>query len=273
MLVSDVEEPIGIELTGGTINRPVLIGDTVRRRCGSGAEAIHSLLLHLESVGFPYSPRFLGIDGQGREILSYLRGTSIMRPWPSKYRSLEGIKDAARVVRLYHEAVASFRPSKGSVWFNGRTELLPGEIIIHGDLGPWNMIVDETGSVVGIIDWDFARPGSAISDISYFAFYAAVLRRDQIAASAGFVRPPNRRERLEAIAKAYGTDPILLATEGLRFELEQLYRIRLLGPTGIEPWAGFLNRGMVDDIQQDLDWLHLNLPGLLLPDTEHTADG
>jgi hypothetical protein len=37
----------------------------------------------------------------------------------------------------------------------------------------------------------------------------------------GYLRPPNRREQLEVIAKAYGTDPILLATEGLRLGLNR----------------------------------------------------
>jgi hypothetical protein len=39
---------------------------------------VHQLLLHLEKKGFAGSPRFLGLDEQGREILTFLEGeTSI----------------------------------------------------------------------------------------------------------------------------------------------------------------------------------------------------
>ena len=204
------------------------------------------------------------MDDQGREVLSYLPGASVMRPWPPTFRSSDGIRQVARIVREYHEAVAGFVPPKESTWFNGRAEPLPGEIILHGDLGPWNLIVDDKATVAGIIDWDFARPGPAISGISYLAFYLAPLTRDEIARSAGFDTSPDRRARLEVMAEEYGTDPIRLATEGWRMELEQLYRVRSLGPTGVEPWAGFLRRGMNLVIELDLEWLHSNLASLML---------
>jgi hypothetical protein len=35
---------------------------------------VHGLLGHLEQVGFAGALRFLGIDGQGREILTYFEG-------------------------------------------------------------------------------------------------------------------------------------------------------------------------------------------------------
>lgn len=252
-----------MELTGGTLNRPVRIGDTVRRQPGPGAGAVHELLLHLEAVGFPYASRFLGIDEEGREILSYIPGKAVMRPWPGPFLGLAGLQDVARVVRLLHDAVAGYRPSADVVWFNGRTGLLPGEIVIHGDLGPWNVVVDDGGAVTGIIDWDFAQPGSGLSDIAYLAFYLTMMRGDDVATAAGFTTPPDRRSRLNALAEAYGADPIAVATEAYQVELERACRIRALGPTGQEPWADFLGRGMADEIDKDLGWLDANLAGLL----------
>ena len=38
------------------------------------SSAVHGLLRHLENAGCLYAPRGLGIDKQGREILSYLPG-------------------------------------------------------------------------------------------------------------------------------------------------------------------------------------------------------
>ena len=50
----------------------VRIGDTVRRPVGRWTPAVHSLLRHLEKVGFEGAPRVLGIDEKGREVLTYL---------------------------------------------------------------------------------------------------------------------------------------------------------------------------------------------------------
>jgi hypothetical protein len=41
-----------------------------------GSRTVHALLQHLESHGFTSCPRLLGIDAQGREMLTYLRATS-----------------------------------------------------------------------------------------------------------------------------------------------------------------------------------------------------
>ena len=250
---SNDDEPI--DLAGGTVNRPVRVGDTVRRTLGPWSAAVHHLLEHLEAVDFPFAPRFLGFDDQGREVLSYLPGTAVMRPWPPNFRSLEGPRAVARVIRLYHEAVADYVPAEGTRWFNGRTELVPGEIVIHGDLGPWNVLIDDDGTVTGIIDWDFAQPGHAISDVAYLAYYLTMLRGDDVAGSSGFTTPPDRRARLAALASEYGIDPLSLATEGYRLELERYWRIRVLGPQRQEPWAGFLDRGVDAEIESDLRWL------------------
>ena len=48
----------------------VRVGDTVRRP--TAGRAVHALLTYLEQVGFPYSPRLLGVDQHGREVLTYV---------------------------------------------------------------------------------------------------------------------------------------------------------------------------------------------------------
>nr|WP_026876336.1 hypothetical protein [Jiangella gansuensis] len=50
--------------------RVVRVGETVRRPVMPWSAAVQALLLHLEAVGFPYAPRFLGLDEHGREVLS-----------------------------------------------------------------------------------------------------------------------------------------------------------------------------------------------------------
>jgi hypothetical protein len=65
-------------------HRQVLrVGDTVRRPMHPGSTTVHELLRHLANVGFPYSPRVLGVDEDGREVLSYIAGDSCPAGWAS----------------------------------------------------------------------------------------------------------------------------------------------------------------------------------------------
>ncbi len=72
-------------LVGGIANRGqvVRVGDTVRRPQRATSPAIHALLRHLADVGFAGAPRFLDVDDQGREVLSYVPGTAVMPPYPA----------------------------------------------------------------------------------------------------------------------------------------------------------------------------------------------
>lgn len=72
-------------LEGGNAGGAVRVGDTVRRPAGPWTPAVHSLLQHLDRVGFEQAPRTLGLDDQGREVLSFLPGHTIgnRRPWPA----------------------------------------------------------------------------------------------------------------------------------------------------------------------------------------------
>lgn len=72
-------------LDGGNTGAAVRVGRTVRRSAGPWTPAVHALLLHLARNGFPGSPRPLGIDSQGREILTFLEGETVgsKLPWPA----------------------------------------------------------------------------------------------------------------------------------------------------------------------------------------------
>lgn len=100
------------ENLGGGINRVVRLGDTVRRPVGPWSSSVHELLLHLENVGFAGAPRFLGIDEQGREILSLVPGESA---WPPPL-DLPLLESAASLLRTYHDAVAGWSPASPPAW-------------------------------------------------------------------------------------------------------------------------------------------------------------
>src|SRR5688572_13902241 len=96
-----------IPLAGGNSATVVRVGDTVRRTQNPNSPAIHALLRHLEAQGFAGAPRLLGIDAQGREVLSFLPGTVSIGPdtWSDAAAHAAGL-----LLRDYHAAVRSFVP-------------------------------------------------------------------------------------------------------------------------------------------------------------------
>jgi hypothetical protein len=72
-----MDTPEEVPLTGGRLTQGVVrVGNTVRRPTGPHTPFVHSLLRHLEEVGFDRAPRALGIDQQARVIVTSSRVTS-----------------------------------------------------------------------------------------------------------------------------------------------------------------------------------------------------
>lgn len=141
-----------IPLEGGNITAGVVrVGDTVRRPLGPSSELSHAVLLHLEEVGFRHAPRFLGIDEQGREILTFTPGRTL---WPHEPDLLDRggcVEPAAALVADFRDAMATFPSS---------------DPILHGDLAPWNVVVGEDG-VWTLIDWDEVEEGEPAWELAY----------------------------------------------------------------------------------------------------------
>src|SRR5512139_3875114 len=161
-------------LQAGPHRRVVRVGDTVRRPTYPWTPAVHALLGYLEQVGFPYSPRVLGTDEEGREVLTYLGGESGPHAW-AEIVDDAGLKSFARLLRDYHNAVAGFRPPDGLTWFTGHSRPVDDQVICHGDFGPWNTVWRDARPV-GILDWDYARPAHRMHDIAYALVYVAPFR-------------------------------------------------------------------------------------------------
>ncbi|MBI3972743.1 MAG: hypothetical protein HY332_15820 [Chloroflexi bacterium] len=103
--MTEREEPLG-----GGMTRPVRVGDTVRRAARPWTPAVRALLCHLESVGFDGAPRVLGVDEQGREVLTFIAGDVGWRPYPEGIFDDDALLAAARLMRRYHEAVRRHCP-------------------------------------------------------------------------------------------------------------------------------------------------------------------
>ena len=71
---------------------------------------MHELLRYLEAVGFDATPRVLGIDREGREILSFVPGDSGARAGRTSCPTTASAR-TARLLRRYHDAVRTYLPT------------------------------------------------------------------------------------------------------------------------------------------------------------------
>jgi thiamine kinase-like enzyme len=190
-------------------------------------------LRHFEQVGFGGAPRFLGIDEEGREILSFVEGEPALAPVPAED---DVVAEIGRLLRGLHDAQVDFVPTVNAGW-----QLLPGEpasageVICHNDLF-WPNVIFRSGRPVALIDWDLAAPGLRLQDVGLAAGYWVPLRTDGQALAWGL--PVDRRaERLQLLCDAYGLD----ADSRSRL-LDVHLRRRQLGYEAHRIWGGLERR-------------------------------
>lgn len=191
-----------VPLPGGFVTEAVKVGDTVRRAVGPWSPAVHSLLEHLESVGYAAAPRFFGIDERGREILSFVEGLVPDGVHPDVVTET-ALQDVGGLIRGLHRAVAGFALPRGKKW---HFESLGGpgpHVVCHHDLSPKNTVFRD-GRAVAFIDWDMATPEAPIHDVVHAAWQFVPLVSDEECARQGWTRPPDRGSRLRALLDAYG---------------------------------------------------------------------
>ncbi len=192
-----------IPLVGGQVTHGIVrIGATVRRPQKSNAAFVHRLLLFLEEQGFREAPRFLGIDEQGREILSYFEGHTL--PGSGFKIADEVLGNVARLIRRFHDLTA------GSALANGH------EIVAHQDLGPHNTIF-QGNQPIGIIDWDDAAPGTRLRD-----FANAVWCYVDVGQRTWPVHEEARR--IQLMCAAYGWDDTVAIVNDIEADLQQALR-------------------------------------------------
>lgn len=162
------------KLTGGNVSDVYRIGDTVRREVKPESPQIHRLLKHLEDKNFRYAPRFLGIDENGREVLSFIEGDAGNYPIKKHMWSNGTLKGIAKMLRLYHDTASDF--SFDESWKPLDNTPQPLEVLCHNDFAIYNIIF-EGEMPTGIIDFDHAGPGPRLWDIAYTLYTCVPLSR------------------------------------------------------------------------------------------------
>ena len=209
-----------VSLSGGRSTAGVVrIGDTVRRPITRDPGFAHALLRHLDRCGFREAPRLLGIDAEGREMLSFVPGTV---PRDLGVHTDATLAAAAALLRRFHDATADLP----AVRERGM------EVACHNDWAPTNAVF-RADVPVALIDFDTAAPGLRLWDLGYSAFTWLDLGNDEIAGD-------EQVRRLHTFAQGYGrTD--CTATQIAVFALARQTALaastRACGKDGIAAWA------------------------------------
>ena len=138
-----------------------------------------------------------------------------------------------------------------------------GQIIRHGDLGPWNTIW-QGDNLAALIDWDFIQPGKRIEDLAQMAYYFVPLRGEKGWKDAGFVKRPDIAARLLQLTKSYGMySPEEVIDTLLKLLQDDCEVVERLSADGIEPWVSFLKRGDIEEALADSQWIIENRDSIL----------
>ena len=200
----------GEPLTGDGVTAGIVrIGDTVRRPVRPFTATVQAYLAHLHQAGFTAAPVPLGVDEQGREVLSYVPGDVPRQPLPAETAGDEVLAALARLIRALHEASAGWTPPADAVWGGipgAGTVVVPPvegepELVSHRDYCPGN-VVFRGGLPAALIDFDLAKPTTRLYDIANALWWWAPLRdpRNRAPAFAAADIP----HRAAVFADAYG---------------------------------------------------------------------
>ncbi len=256
----------GEPLTGDGVTQGIVrIGDTVRRPLRPFSLTVQAYLAHLRDAGFAGAPLPLGIDEQGREVLSFVPGEVPRNPLPPETAGEEVLVALARLVRALHDASAGWAPPPGAVW--GGTPASAGqvteqaELVSHRDYYPGNVVFRD-GLPAALIDFDLAKPTTRLYDIANAVWYWAPLRdpRDRAPAFAGLDVP----HRVAVFADAYGMTAVQraefapFAVDMARRYLENSRASAELDPVFRKLWED----GAKDELPRAEAWLREAAPAI-----------
>ncbi|MGN8647525.1 phosphotransferase [Gracilibacillus sp. HCP3S3_G5_1] len=245
-------------LSGGNVSNVYRSGNTIRRELKKDSPKIHNLLKHLETKGFSYAPRFLGVDEKGREILSFIEGEAGNYPLKEYMWADEVLVEIAKILRLYHNSVSDFSYDS---WQPIDNTPQPFEVLCHNDFAIYNIIFHHERPI-GIIDFDVAGPGPRLWDMAYTLYTCVPLSRFYLSEKGEKVyyhssQHANRiKERVRIFFEAYGErmeeeylEMVLLRLEGL---CKTIIRKASEGDTAFQ---NMIDEGHLSHYQYDIQFI------------------
>lgn len=226
-------------LKGGQNTTVIKIGNSVHRTMSSNSQFVHEILQFLEKKNYKYSPRYLGIDPEGREVLSFFEGeTGHSITWTK-----ESLIQVITMMRELHDTT-----------FN--TDLSgKNKVICHRDIAPWNIIF-LNNQPVGFIDFDGAEPGSRTDDLAYFIWTAL-----EVGARSN---DQNIFDKIIILCKSYGEiDPEKFITSLVQEQRKVLKHRKYLAAHSDKQELQIFSRERVNSIEADIQWVENNRKILL----------
>jgi Phosphotransferase enzyme family len=206
---------------------------------GRSTPFVRSLLLYLDSLSFTAAPRLIG-DQNGNLVVEFIDGFVApdldVRRW--KPRQIDA---AFALLREFHDVTA------GSELAGSR------EIVCHNDFTPQNTVF-RNDEPVGIIDWEFAAPGTRQWDLGHALWQWLNIGPFQ----------PDIDRQVAAVRRAlgaYGTsvgDWVVFAIEQRQTDWLQ---VAAAGAAAVQSTRGRTPEhwaGVVDWVSAELAWLRTN---------------
>ena len=268
-----------LELPAGDVTVGVVrIDDTVRRPHQDTSARVADYLRHLEAAGFDGAPRYLGVDAQGRDVLTYLDGDvpgSPVDAWAAADDVLPGV---AGLLRRLHDASEGYDAPARPVPPGRPQPVFPeGErrIFAQRDVTPQNTVF-RAGVAWGLIDFDLCDWTTRSLDLANTAVHWVPMNDpvDREPVYAGI----DVAARVRLLLDGYGRDAVsaeqfLHACE-LRFA-GSYAAMRWSAENLGGGWARMWDEGVGDVIRRRQDWfasVREELAGSLLPAQDALPD-
>lgn len=222
-----------IPLLGGRTNGQVSkVDNTVHRSVSENSSFVHELLKLLEEKNYQYSPRFISIDTQGREVLTFIEGEILHEPFQMTINQLSKI---AHMLRDFHDSTS------GSILAGAR------ETVCHNDIAPWNTIW-HLGNPVAFIDFDEAAPGKRIDDVAYFLWTFLELGSDKVVKF--------QASRISTLCNFYGNIDLGNIVDAILNQQNKiLIKRELLALNAVTPEEKAFSAQKALDIKNEIHWM------------------
>ncbi|NIZ59976.1 aminoglycoside phosphotransferase [Sedimentitalea sp. CY04] len=248
-------------LSGGNINTVVRVGDTVRRSTRPQSATIHDYLCHLERKNVP-APRFLGIDENQREILSFIEGET---EFPSDmWDNVDALTESATLLRKLHDVSVGFATLDPANWVYRHPDTERREVICHNDFAPYNMVF-RNGVPVSILDFELCGPGPRVRDLAYLAYWMVPLSFAPGELHEASEKDANSNSpRLRLLCRTYGgqspQDVLMMVSKVLHHMSDETAITKMVGA---EAAGRLIAEGHLDHWRQEAEAFDKRVEGLL----------